>query len=96
MAHSVQMFLGTADKVYIIDKTEANPATINGHPAWASGAFNARLFSNVFPDLPTRRVLRQQEGWAHYGYCHEHVLCGEIFLPDVRVGGGLNFLFLGR
>ncbi|KAI0358529.1 DUF1929-domain-containing protein [Trametes cingulata] len=31
-----QMFLGTPDKVYIIDKTEANPAQINGHPAWAA------------------------------------------------------------
>ncbi|KAI0373953.1 DUF1929-domain-containing protein [Pilatotrama ljubarskyi] len=31
-----QMFLGTPDKVYIIDKTEANPAQVNGHPAWAA------------------------------------------------------------
>ena len=31
------MFLGTEDKVYIIDKTEANPQKVNGHPAWASG-----------------------------------------------------------
>jgi hypothetical protein len=33
-----QMFLGTLDKVYFIDKVENNPAQINGHPAWASGA----------------------------------------------------------
>ena len=42
-----QMFLGTLNKVYIIDKTgmspsrdvadaERNNATVNGHPAWAS------------------------------------------------------------
>lgn len=31
------MFLGTVDKVYIVDKTENNPARIKGHPAWASG-----------------------------------------------------------
>jgi len=31
-----QLFLGTADKVYIVDKTEDNPTQINGHPAWAS------------------------------------------------------------
>ncbi|KAF7971613.1 hypothetical protein HWV62_20712 [Athelia sp. TMB] len=31
-----QVFLGTLDKVYIVDKTEDNPATINGHPAWGS------------------------------------------------------------
>lgn len=33
------MFLGTKNKVYILDKTENNPTTINGlygeHPAWA-------------------------------------------------------------
>lgn len=30
-----QMFLGNkGDKVYIVDKTEKNPASINGHPAW--------------------------------------------------------------
>ena len=31
-----QLFLGTLDKVYVIDKTENNPTQINGHPAWAS------------------------------------------------------------
>ncbi|KAI1795615.1 copper radical oxidase [Ganoderma leucocontextum] len=31
-----QLFLGTTDKVYIVDKVENNPAKINGHPAWAS------------------------------------------------------------
>jgi hypothetical protein len=31
-----QIFVGTPDKLYIIDKTENNPAQINGHPAWAS------------------------------------------------------------
>jgi len=33
------MWLGNKDKVYILDKTENNPVTINGkfgtHPAWA-------------------------------------------------------------
>ncbi|KAI0645783.1 DUF1929-domain-containing protein [Trametes meyenii] len=36
MVSAQQMFLGTLDKVYIIDKTEANPKQVNGHPAWAS------------------------------------------------------------
>ncbi|KAF7358228.1 hypothetical protein MVEN_00871500 [Mycena venus] len=31
-----QMFLGTLDKVYILDKVENNAAQINGHPAWTS------------------------------------------------------------
>lgn len=33
----VKAFLGTPNKVYIIDKVENNPQSINGHPAWASG-----------------------------------------------------------
>ncbi|PIL35941.1 hypothetical protein GSI_01601 [Ganoderma sinense ZZ0214-1] len=31
-----QLFLGTTDKVYIVDKVENNPTKINGHPAWAA------------------------------------------------------------
>lgn len=34
------MFLGTKNKVYILDKSENNPAQIDGkygrHPAWAA------------------------------------------------------------
>ncbi|TFY58824.1 hypothetical protein EVJ58_g6182 [Rhodofomes roseus] len=36
IASAQQMFLGTQDKVYIVDKTERNPTQINGHPAWAA------------------------------------------------------------
>ncbi|KAI6046123.1 glyoxal oxidase [Pisolithus marmoratus] len=35
-ASAQQVFLGTLDKVYIVDKTEDNPWQINGHPVWAS------------------------------------------------------------
>ncbi|KAG9013502.1 hypothetical protein FRB90_005995 [Tulasnella sp. 427] len=31
-----QIFLGTANKVYVIDKTENNPVSVAGHPAWAT------------------------------------------------------------
>ncbi|KAF5357290.1 hypothetical protein D9758_005833 [Tetrapyrgos nigripes] len=31
-----QIFLGTVDKVYVIDKVENNPTRINDHPAWAA------------------------------------------------------------
>lgn len=31
-----QLFLGTENTVYFIDKVENNPTRINGHPAWAS------------------------------------------------------------
>ena len=45
-----QLFLGTLDKVYFIDKVENNPTQINGHPAWASGA-PPYLKSRVFQVL---------------------------------------------
>ena len=31
-----QIYLGTANKVYIVDKVENNPITVNDHPAWAT------------------------------------------------------------
>ena len=30
------MFVGSPNKVYIIDKVEGNAAQVGGHPAWAS------------------------------------------------------------
>ena len=42
-----QIFLGTPDKVYFIDKVENNPTQINGHPAWASGAHPLSSNQNV-------------------------------------------------
>jgi hypothetical protein len=32
---AMMLFLGNTKKVYILDKVENNPTTINGHPAWA-------------------------------------------------------------
>ncbi|KIO34546.1 glyoxal oxidase [Tulasnella calospora MUT 4182] len=31
-----QIFLGSNNKVYVIDKTENNPVSVAGHPAWAT------------------------------------------------------------
>lgn len=39
------MFLGTPDKVFIVDKVEGNPTKIKGHPAWASG--ESRLEASI-------------------------------------------------
>ncbi|KAF8211273.1 glyoxal oxidase N-terminus-domain-containing protein [Mycena galopus ATCC 62051] len=36
LVSAMMMFLGNNDKVYIIDKAEANAAQVNGHPAWGS------------------------------------------------------------
>jgi len=36
LVSAMMMFLGNDEKVYILDKTEGNNATIDGHPAWGS------------------------------------------------------------
>ncbi|OCH89158.1 DUF1929-domain-containing protein [Obba rivulosa] len=36
LVSGMMLFLGNEKKVYIMDKTEGNAATVNGHPAWAS------------------------------------------------------------
>jgi len=36
LVSAMMMFLGSEQKVYILDKTEGNAATVNGHPAWGS------------------------------------------------------------
>ncbi|ORX39085.1 glyoxal oxidase precursor [Kockovaella imperatae] len=35
-ASAQQMFLGRPDRVYIVDKTERNNITVDGHPGWAT------------------------------------------------------------
>lgn len=47
-----QLFLGTEDKVYIVDKVENNPTQIKGHPAWASGMFRSLFFGVLADFLP--------------------------------------------
>lgn len=41
-ASAQQLFLGSTNKVYIVDKTENNTAQINGHPAVS------KIFSGVY------------------------------------------------
>lgn len=36
LVSAMMMFLGNDEKVYILDKAQANAAQINGHPAWGS------------------------------------------------------------
>jgi hypothetical protein len=36
LVSAMMMFLGNEEKVYILDKSEGNAATINGHPAWGA------------------------------------------------------------
>lgn len=49
-----QIFLGTLDKVYFIDKVENNPTQIDDHSAWASGAppyLCTRMFQILTPKI---------------------------------------------
>ena len=58
------MFLGTPDKVYIVDKVENNPAQVNGHPAWAQGLCFYIVFaissSDCVQNFPWDRTGRDQ------------------------------------
>ena len=63
-----QLFLGTENKVYVIDKTQNNVAQINGHPAWATGTLLSLLFAphshfpyTAFSTFPSPRL--------HYHTC---------------------------
>jgi hypothetical protein len=38
-----QIFVGTPQTIYFVDKAENNPTQINGHPAWASGTCSSQL-----------------------------------------------------
>ncbi|EIW75862.1 DUF1929-domain-containing protein [Coniophora puteana RWD-64-598 SS2] len=52
---AMMMFLGNEEKVYMLDKSEANAAKVNGHPAWGSvwdlnthSATTMDIYSNTF------------------------------------------------
>jgi hypothetical protein len=49
--HLLQMFIGSSNKVYIIDKVEGNPAQINNHSVYAS------VWCVISPSSPFLRFL---------------------------------------
>ncbi|KAF6763253.1 glyoxal oxidase [Ephemerocybe angulata] len=61
-----QLFLGTEDKVYFVDKVEANPTPINNHPAWGS---EWALASNTQrpQEVVTNSVLCRNGTWINVG-----------------------------
>lgn len=80
--HLLQIFLGTPDKVYFIDKVENNPTRINGHPAWASGMMRpntVRRGGNVEYEFTEPRVDSRDKCPTTDGRNNEYVLCGEAF-----------------
>jgi len=42
-----QMFLGTSNKVYLLDKVGNNPTQVNGHAASATGKFRHFSFGGI-------------------------------------------------
>jgi hypothetical protein len=70
-----QMWLGNKDKVYILDKTENNPVTINGqfgtHPAWAvEYDIKSNTCMSMKDRLRTMLTIRPT-----YGCLVQHFLC---------------------
>lgn len=51
---SQQLFLGTRNKVYFIDKVENNPTQIKGHPAWASGEYIVSIVYALWAECDSR------------------------------------------
>ncbi|KAK7005867.1 glyoxal oxidase N-terminus-domain-containing protein [Favolaschia claudopus] len=66
-----QMFLGTQDKVFILDKVENNKAQINGHPAWASeyalGANTARTMDAITNTFCAGGTVLGNGTWINIG-----------------------------
>jgi len=64
--YSIEVFLGTLDKVYIVDKTENNAQQINGHPAWAAGGCPPFVCSSSLHAAPLQngpQVRSRQGQW---------------------------------
>ena len=87
----LQLFLGTTDKVYVVDKTENNPASIHGHPAWAAGT-QSHLTREGYPDGTSSlsRVFDLQKFGQAYGHHYEFVLCGAGVKPYLPLAVCLN------
>ncbi|KAJ7267537.1 glyoxal oxidase N-terminus-domain-containing protein [Mycena haematopus] len=66
-----QMFLGTLDKVFILDKVENNKAQIDGHPAWASeyrlGVNTARAMNAVTNTFCAGGTVLGNGTWINIG-----------------------------
>ncbi|KAJ6629521.1 glyoxal oxidase N-terminus-domain-containing protein [Mycena sp. CBHHK59/15] len=66
-----QLFLGTLDKVFILDKVENNPAQIDGHPAWASelalGANKQRAMNAVTNTFCAGGTVLGDGTWINIG-----------------------------
>jgi len=65
------MFLGTLDKVYIVDKVENNPAQVNGHPAWAQG-YHPRLILAISLFDCGQNSLWGQTGRGQWTFTQTH------------------------
>ncbi|KAG2016308.1 hypothetical protein CC2G_009484 [Coprinopsis cinerea AmutBmut pab1-1] len=94
-----QLFLGTEDKVLFVDKVEANPAQINGHPAWASewavGSGEQRPMDIVTNSFCAGGNVLGNGTWINVGG-NEAVTFGGIPTPDQNTASAPYFNVDGR
>ncbi|KAJ7320899.1 DUF1929-domain-containing protein [Mycena albidolilacea] len=85
-----QMFLGTLDKVFILDKVENNEARIDGHPAWASeyalGENTARTMNAVTNTFCAGGTVMGNGTWINIGGNSGVTYGGDT--ADDQSGGG--------
>lgn len=68
---AMMMFLGNDQKVFILDKVEGNPSTINGHPAWGV-EWDIASSTATLMDVPTNTFCASgmhfpNGSWATFG-----------------------------
>lgn len=78
------MWLGNKEKVYILDKTENNPVTINGrygtHPAWA---VEYDIASNTCKSTSIDKVFRYRKDAADMTQIDQWMYCQTPFVHAV-------------
>ncbi|KAH9942381.1 DUF1929-domain-containing protein [Epithele typhae] len=86
-----QLFLGTLDKVYIVDKVEDNPTKINGHPAWAAeysiSTNDGRPMDAITNTFCAGGTVLGNGTWINVGG-NQAVTAGGV-QADSQTGGGL-------
>ncbi|TFK44242.1 glyoxal oxidase [Crucibulum laeve] len=85
-----QLFVGTADKVYFVDKVEGNPTQINGHSAWSSewalGSNQQRAMNAITNSFCAGGSVLGNGTWINVGG-NQGVIVGGDVAPNQDGGG---------
>ncbi|PPQ72942.1 hypothetical protein CVT24_000185 [Panaeolus cyanescens] len=88
-----QLFVGTPDKVFFVDKVENNPQKIKGHPAWASewalGANTQRPMDAITNTFCAGGSVLGNGTWLNVGG-NQAVTYGGLQAPSQFGGGPYN------